>query len=160
MLLKTITKHGDRTVNLSSEKKTPIWRRANSPMLVLRSTSNFPIPAPMKLSGDRVNSWKFLRQQWEDYELETGLDKRSQAIRLATFRSVMGKESLEIFVNLKHTEEQKGNITNSIEALEEYSKPKTSVTNERYRFNSCIQSADENIDAFVNRHRKAASSCK
>ena len=72
----------------------------------------------------------------------------------------MGKDCLEIFLILKLTEEQRGNIANSIEALEEYFKPKTSVVYERYRFDSCVQSPDESIDAFVNRIRKAASSCK
>ena len=72
----------------------------------------------------------------------------------------MGKDCLEIFLNLKLTEEQRGNIANSVEALEEYFKPKTSVVYERYCFNSCVQSPDESIDAFVNRLRKAASSCK
>jgi hypothetical protein len=38
----------------------------------LNFTSNFPIPAPMKVSGDRINSWNFFRQQWEDFELATG----------------------------------------------------------------------------------------
>ena len=126
----------------------------------LNFTSNFPIPAPMKVSGDRINSWNFFRQQWEDFELATGLDKRSQAIRLATFRSVMGKDCLEIFLNLKLNEEQRGDIVASITALEEYFKPKTSVVYERYVFNSCVQSPDESIDGFVNRLRKAASTCK
>ena len=81
----------------------------------------------MKVSGDRVNSWNVFKQQWEDYELATGLDKRSQSIRLATFRSIMGKDCLEIFLNLKLTQEQRGNMAQSIAALEEYFKPKTSV---------------------------------
>ena len=67
----------------------------------LTFTSNFPIPAPMKVSGDRINNWEFFRQQWEDYELATGLDERPEAIRLATLRSVMGKDCLQIFLNIK-----------------------------------------------------------
>ena len=35
-----------------------------------------------------------------DYEVATGLDKKSQAVRLATLRSVMGKDCLQIFLNL------------------------------------------------------------
>ena len=126
----------------------------------LNFTSNFPMPAPMKVSGDRVNSWDFFKQQWEDYELATGLDKRSQSIRLATFRSIMGKDCLEIFLNLKLTEEQRANMAQSIAALDEYFKPKTSVVYERYLFNSCVQNSEESIDGFVNRLRKAASTCK
>ena len=125
-VIEKITKHGVRSVNLTSKKKEPemtVGEQSHAGP-ALSFTSNFPIPAPMKLSGDRVNSWNFFRQQWEYYELATGLDKRSQAIRLATFRSVMGKDCLGIFLNLKLTEEQRGNIANSIEALEEYFKLK------------------------------------
>ena len=51
----------------------------------LNFLSNFPVPSSMKVSGDRANNWEFFRQQWEDYELATGLDKRPEAIRLANF---------------------------------------------------------------------------
>ena len=37
--------------------------------------SNFPIPAPMVCKGNLVANWEFFRQQWEDYEVATGLDK-------------------------------------------------------------------------------------
>ena len=112
----------------------------------LSFTSNFPVPGPMKVSGDRVNGWNFFRQQWEDFELARGLDKRSQAVRLATLRSVMGKECLGIFLSLKLSEEERGSITASMAALKAYFKPKTSVVFERYLFNSCVQSTDELID--------------
>ena len=76
----------------------------------LSFTSNFPVPAPMKVSGDRINNREFFRQQWEDYELATGLDKHPEAIRLATLRSVMGKDCLQIFLNLKLTEEESTSV--------------------------------------------------
>ena len=102
----------------------------------LSFTSNFPVPAPMKVSGDWINNWEFFRQQWEDYELATGLDKQPEAIRLATLRSVMGKDCLQIFLNLKLTEEESTSVNASLAALEAYFKPKTSVVYERYLFNS------------------------
>ncbi|XP_015755742.1 PREDICTED: uncharacterized protein LOC107335261 [Acropora digitifera] len=126
----------------------------------LRFTSNFPIPVPMKVSGDRINNWEFFRQQWEDYELATGLDKRPEAIRLATLRSVMGKDCLQIFLNLKLTEEEASSVNSSLAALAAYFKPKTSVVYERYLFDSSTQGPDEGIGEFVNRLRKQASSCK
>ena len=102
----------------------------------LSFTSNFPVPAPIKVSGDRINNREFFRQQWEDYELATGLDKHPEAIRLATLRSVMGKDCLQIFLNLKLTEEESTSVNASLAALEAYFKPKTSVVYERYLFNS------------------------
>ena len=126
----------------------------------LNFTSNFPVPSSIKVSGDRANNWEFFRQQWEDYELATGLDKRPEAIRLATFRSLMGKECLEVFLNLKLTPEERRSMSACLTALEAYFKPKTSVVYERYVFNSSTQSPEESNDEFVNRLTKLASPCK
>ena len=127
---------------------------------VLNFTSNFPIPSPMKVSGDRVTNWEFFRQQWEDYEVGTGLEHRPEPVRLATLRSVMGKDCLEIFLNRELTPDERASVTDSLKALEAYFKPKTNVVYERFLFNSATQSSEEGIDEFVNRLRKMASSCK
>ena len=68
---------------------------------VLTFTSHFPILSPMNVKGDLVHNWEFFKQQWQNYEVATGLDKQEQKIRLATFRSTMGKNCLQIFHNLK-----------------------------------------------------------
>ena len=64
----------------------------------------------MTVKGDLVNDREFFKQQWTDYEVATGLDKQEQKIRLATFRSTMGKECLQIFLNLKLTTEEQQDI--------------------------------------------------
>ena len=72
----------------------------------------------------------------------------------------MGKDCLQIFLNLKLTPEERGSVSSSLAALEAYFKPTTSVVYERYLFNSSTQGPEEGIDEFVNRLRKLASSCK
>ena len=94
---------------------------------VLNFTSNFPVPSPMKISGDRVTNWEFFRQQWQDYELGTGLEHCPEPVRLATLRSVMGKDCLETFLKLELTLEEKASVTSTLKALEAYFKPKTNV---------------------------------
>ena len=121
---------------------------------VLNFTLNFPVPSPMKISGDRVTNW----EQLQDYELGTGLEHRPEPVRLATLRSVMGKDCLEIFLNLELTPEERASVTSSLKALEAYFKPKTSVVYKRFLFNSATQSSKEGIDEFVNRLRKMALS--
>lgn len=69
-------------------------------------------------------------------------------------------DCLQIFLNLKLTEEESTSVNASLAALEAYFKPKTNVLYERYLFNSSTQGPDEGIDEFVNRQRKQASSCK
>lgn len=114
----------------------------------------------MNVKGDAVNNWEFFRQQWTDYEVATSLDKQEQKIRLATFRSVMGKECLQIFLNLKLSPEERDDISECIKALESYFKPKRNVVYERYQFNMCTQNLEEPVDSFINRLRKAASTCE
>ena len=127
---------------------------------VLTFTSHFPIPSPMNVKGDLVNNWEFFKQQWQDYEVGTGLDKQEHKIRLATFRSAMGKDCLQIFLNLKLSSEQQQDINECIKALEACFKPKRNVVYERYLFNMCQQNLDETVDGYVNRLRKAASTCQ
>ena len=91
----------------------------------------------------------------KDYELATGLDQKSQAIRVATFRLLMGKDCLQIFLNLNFGTEEIM-ITSSLSALEDYFLPKRNLVYER--FNSCIQTPEETVDGYVNRLRKLASS--
>ena len=99
----------------------------------------------MKVSGARVTNWEFFRQRWKDYELGTGLEHRPEPVRLATLRSVMGKDCLEIFLNLELTQEERGSVTSSLKALEAYFKLKTNVVYERFLFNSATQSSEEEI---------------
>lgn len=85
----------------SSEQATPPPApQAPLPPQISTFPTNFPVPAAMVCRGDIPNNWEFFKQQWQDYEIATGLDQKSQPIRLATFRSVIGKECLQIFRNL------------------------------------------------------------
>ena len=75
----------------------------------------------MVCQGDKAGNWEFFRQQWEDYEVATGLDQRDSKIRLATLRSVMRRECMQIFMNLKLTDEERKNVKTCVEALKHIS---------------------------------------
>ena len=131
----------------------------HAPPQILSFFSNFPVPSAMVCRGDLTSNWEFFKQQWQDYEVATSLDQKSQSIRLATFRSVMGKECLDIFLNLNCGTEEL-TINSALKALEDYFLPKKNVVYERYVFNSCFQAPEESIDCYANRLRKLASSCQ
>ena len=91
-------------------------------------------------------------------EVATGLDQKNQPVRLATFRSVMRKECLQIFRIL-------------ILALVSYYFFSTQSTGgllsrqaksglRKVSANSCCETPYETVDCFVNRPRKLASSCQ
>lgn len=67
---------------------------------------------------------------------------------------------MQIFINLKLTDEERKDVKTCVEALETHFKPKRNVVYERYVFNMCSQNAEETVDEFVNRIRKLASSCQ
>ncbi|KAL9985245.1 hypothetical protein ACROYT_G007622 [Oculina patagonica] len=121
---------------------------------------NFPLPHAMKCHGDVVGNWDFFKQQWSDYEIATGLDKREESVRLATLRSAMSRECLQIFLNLNLTEEDKKKVDKCLEALENYFKPSRNVVYERYVFNTCVQQNEESVQSYVTRLRKLAASCE
>ena len=129
------------------------------PVQIITVPSNFPVQSAMVCKGDLASNWEFFKQQWQDYEVATGLDQKSQAIRVATFLSVMGKDCLQIFLNLNFSDEEI-TTTSSLSALEDYFLPKRNVVYERYVFNSCIQTPEETVDGYFNRLRKLASSCQ
>jgi hypothetical protein len=114
----------------------------------------------MKCQGDVAGNWDFFKPQWSDYEIATGLDKREESVRLATLRSAMGRECLQILLNLNLSEEDKKKIDKCLEALENYFKPTRNVVYERYVFNTCVQQSVESAQSYVTRLRKLAASCE
>ena len=79
----------------TEEAPPPPAAQVTPPPQIYSFPSNFPVPAAMVDRGDITS-----KQQWQDYEVAMGLDQKSQPVRLARFRSVMGKECLQIFRNL------------------------------------------------------------
>ena len=130
----------------------PIYPQVISP--------NFLLPSPMKCHGDVTGNWDFLKQQWSAYETAKGLDKREESVRLATLRSSMGRECLQILLNLNLLEDDKKKIDKCLEALESYFKPSRNLVYERYVFNTCVQQSEESVQSYVTRLRKLATSCE
>ena len=122
--------------------------------------SNFPIPAPMVWKGNLVANWDFSRQQWEDYDVATHLDKQTSKIRLASLHSVMGKDCLQTFLNLNISDEDRNNVEACMTTLENYFKLQRNIVYELYVFNSCEQNQGESVDSYITHLQKFASSCK
>ena len=78
------------------------------------------------------------------------------AVHLALLRSIMGKEYMQIYRNLSLSPEQQESIQGCLDALEVYFKPQRNVVYRRYVFNSCVQSQDESVDAYLTGLRKTS----
>ena len=121
---------------------------------------NFPLPSAMNCRGDVAGNWEFFRQQWSDYEIATGLIRREETIHLATLRSAMGRECLQIFLNLNLSEDDKKKIDRCLEASDNYFKPTRNVVYERYVSNTCVQDNEESVQSYVTRLRTLVASCE
>ena len=120
---------------------------------------NMPVPTPMDVKGDLLSNWTFVKDQWEDYEVATGLREKSKNVRVATLRSVMDRDCLRILKNLEITDDDRKDPAKCIKALESYFKPTQNEIYERYMFYSCDQGPNENVDQWVNRLRQLSKSC-
>ena len=59
----------------------------------------FPPPEPLQLSiGNSLRNWTRFKQKWSNYELATGVADKNEddAIRVATFLTVIGDEALDV----------------------------------------------------------------
>ena len=121
--------------------------------------SAIPVPHPMDMKGDLALKWSIFREQYEDYEIATKLDKETQPVRVATLKSVMGKATLQIFKHLGIPSEARENTTQILDALEAHFAPSRNVIYERYVFHSTNQGETETIDQYVTKLRELASTC-
>lgn len=124
------------------------------------ATGNFPVPTPMVCTGDTYMNWQFFRQQYEDYEIATELNKKNDPIWIATLRSVMGKECLQIYQHLDIEEGHKKKVKESLDALEYLFKPTKNTVYERSLFNTCSQGPNESVEQYIARLRRLAANCE
>ena len=84
---------------------------------------NIPVPAPVEVKGDLLSNWTFFKDQWENYEVVTGLREKSKNVRIATLISVVGRDCFRILKNLEITDADCKDPAKWIKAPESYFKP-------------------------------------
>ena len=121
--------------------------------------SLIPPPSKMDTKGDLVNNWQYFRNSWSNYEIAIGLADKPDTVRVATLLSIMGKECYQVYENLPLTEAEIKNPADILKKLGEHFEPQRNTIYERYVFNSATQDTHENIEQYLNRLRKLASTC-
>ena len=117
--------------------------------------NNLPVPEPMNVTSGNVAESCSFREQWNDYEIATGLREKDEKIRVATLRGIMGKDCYNI-----KTGRRKERVTSILDGLEKYFKPALNVTYERFVSNTCDQQSHEIIDEYVNKLRGLSETCE
>ena len=123
-------------------------------------TSTLPVPAPMSMQGNLAENWKFFKQMWNNYEIASGLDTKTNEVRKATLQVVMEQECFRVIQNLNLTQAQLACSATIVNALNDCFLSKTNVTHERYKFNTRNQAHHETIDEYVSALRHLVATCE
>ena len=68
------------------------------------ATANLPVPDQMNCAdGEASANWEFFLEQWQNYNVATGLAKKDKEIQAATLATVMGRECYTVLKNLELT---------------------------------------------------------
>ncbi|KAI8493812.1 hypothetical protein Bbelb_281590 [Branchiostoma belcheri] len=126
-----------------------------------------PVPKPMELTGDVAQNWEIFKDEWASYEIATEKNKKPKEIRVATLKTVIGRDCLDILRNLdipadpnQPNVDPRQDPDKIIEALDKHFKPLKNTVYERYKFNTCEQAQGESIETYVARLRKLVSTCE
>jgi len=50
------------------------------------ANSNLPVPIAMSVKGDLANNWKCFKDQWQNYEITSGLAQKEANVRLVLLK--------------------------------------------------------------------------
>ncbi|XP_035690003.1 uncharacterized protein K02A2.6-like [Branchiostoma floridae] len=126
-----------------------------------------PVPKPVEMTGDVSENWEIFKDEWASYEIATEKNKKPKEIRVATLKTVIGRDCLDILRNLdipadpgQPDADPRQDPDKIIDALDKHFKPLKNTVYERYKFNTCEQAPGESIEVYVARLRKLVSTCE
>ena len=94
-----------------------------------------------------ARDWKRFVQQWKNYELATGLNKKEKEIRLATLLCVLGSQGEDKYDSLRFDNPvDKKDIEKVLEKISNDCETRTNIVVERYKFLKRRQLEGESID--------------
>ena len=108
-----------------------------------------------------AEKWKRFKLAWGNYALTTELNKKSEGVQVATFLTIIGEESWDVYSTFSWAEEGDAKKLKSfLDKFTEYCEPRKNICFERYRFNQRVQEAGETNDQYCTALRKLAESCE
>ena len=102
---------------------------------------SLPPPSPLEIhDANASDKWKKFYRAWSNYVIATELNKKSEAVQVATLLtvigSVMGEEAREVFTTFRwQDEEDQAKIGKVVDKFKAYCQPRKNIPFERYRFN-------------------------
>ena len=126
--------------------------------------TGFTLPPPPALDIHNTNvseKWKRFKLAWDSYSLATEINKKSEAIQVATLLTIIGEDARDVFSTFTwESAEEATKIKPVLEQFADYCEPRKNVPFERYRFNKRTQEAGESYDQYRTALRKLAEGCE
>ena len=126
--------------------------------------AGYALPPPPKLEihhAQAAEKWKKFKLAWTNYSLATELNKKPEAVQVATLLTIIGKEARDVFSTF--TEWRNADDNQKIEPVlakfSQYCQPGQNVPFERYCFNRRTQEPGETFDQYCTALRKLAAGC-
>ena len=118
-------------------------------------------PKSLILTGNLAENWRSFKQQFEIYQIASGLDKKDGKVQAMALLHVVGIEALEVYNTFQwDTEGDNVKVDKIMEKFERYCNPRKNLTFERHSFFSRNQQEGETIDAYVTELRNKAHRCE
>ena len=118
-------------------------------------------PSVLALTGNLAENWRRFKQQFEIYEIASGLARKNGKVQEMTLLHVAGSEALEVYKTSQWDEDDDSTGVDKImENFERYCNPRKNVTFERHSYFSRNQLEGESIDAYVTDLRNKATRCE
>ena len=125
--------------------------------------TNFSLPPPTALDihdSQASAKWKKFKLAWTNYAMATELDKKPEAVRVATLLTVIREEACDVFSTFTDWAEE-GDVTRIEPVLMKFQQyPCKNVPFERYHFNRRTQEPEEAYDQYRTALRKLAEGCE
>lgn len=119
-------------------------------------------PRPLLINSDidMAREWSEWIDEYECYTIAAKVNTESAEIRLANFKTVIGREAVRLINNSGLADEKKNDLDEIKKKLKEHFVPMRNKTYERCKFHRIRQQESEAFDDFLQKIREQVHKCE
>lgn len=114
----------------------------------------------LSLRGNLSANWRRFKQNYDIFEEATGIKRKSENVRIASFLNTIGEEAVELFNTFDLSVGDRKDLRKIINAFEKHCMSIKPIILERFKFFSRRQGPDEILTSFFEDLIKMAPSCQ
>ncbi|KAF0701791.1 Uncharacterized protein FWK35_00037259, partial [Aphis craccivora] len=115
-------------------------------------------PAPLKMTGNLPQNFKFFKQQIEIYITATETDTKSKGVQVARLLNLMGADALKVYNTLITDKDKDTEVSGILEKLEKYCSPRVNEIMAHYKFFTAKQNEDP-FDVYLTHLKELVKPC-